>query len=311
MGLARLLVLGNLNLDLGVGDIPAWPTPGTESLGHWSIFRTGGSAGNTALAAASLGVPVELHAAVGDDPLGGWILRSLSEAGVDCTAVRRLPAPTAFSFSVTHPGGERTFFSSAGHLPFQGVGDEERILEAPSGSVVIACGYHLLPRWRAGALQRLFSGCRERGLVTVLDTGWPPGGQFDRQELQQVLQETDLFLPNADEAKLVTGAPTLEHALRGLDAWVPAAVVKDGPHGAWVVERGRLVHVPVEPSEPRETVGAGDAFNAAFLYARFFRGLDLEPAVAFGVEAARLALLSDPRRYPATDEVVRAMGRRA
>ena len=306
----RLFVLGNVNLDLGVGPVAAWPQPGTEVLGRLAFYRPGGSAGNAALAFASLGYPVQLHAELGGDPLGKWLAAELQEAGVDCTHVRFCALPTAFSFSVSHPGGERTFFSFAGHLQSQGLSGERQILEAPPGSVVLACGYYLLPRWRDGSLARFFGACRAQGIVTCLDVGWPPDGRFDLDELTPVLEHTYLFLPNRAEALALTGEETLQGALARLAQHVAVTVVKDGANGAWALDGtgrhgavGRVAHRPTRAVAPEDTIGAGDAFNAALVAALFFEGLPLDRALDYANAAAGLAIMSRPRRYPSAAEV--------
>ncbi len=305
----KLVVLGNVNLDVGLGPVEAWPRPGTEVLGRQAFFRPGGSAANAALAAAALGLPVELHAELGDDGLGLWLRQALQEGGVDCGHVKARPVQTAFSFCVSHPDGERTFFSFAGHLAAQGL-EWERVLRAREGSVVLACGYFLLPHWRDGSLVRLFREARRRGLVTALDVGWPPEGRFDPGELQPVLEETDFFLPNRAEALALTGARAVEDALVALARMVRLPVVKDGAGGAWAWDPdGRAcLHRPAHPVRPRDTVGAGDVFNAAFIQALAFDGSSLEDALDRANAAAGLAISTSPRRYPTLPEVRAALG---
>lgn len=314
----RFIVLGNVNLDLGVGPVAAWPRPGTEVLGRRAFYRPGGSAGNTALAAAALGLPVELHAGVGDDALGKWLVAALEAGGVDCSHVGCYPAQTAFSFAASHPGGERTFFSFAGHLEMEALSDKVGVLAAPPGSIVLACGYYLLPRWRTGALARFFAACRLRGLVTCLDVGWPTDGRFDPVELAPLLDQTDLFLPNRAEALALTGEETPERALFHLARQVAVPVIKDGANGAWALDRrgdsvhaGRTLHSPALTVRPEDTVGAGDVFNAALIQAVFFEGWPLDRALDYANAAAGLAISSNPRRYPAAGDVQAHLARQA
>ncbi|WP_246580372.1 hypothetical protein [Deinococcus aestuarii] len=48
----ELVVLGNVNVDLILGPLGAWPSEGTER----GVWRVGGNAGNAAVALAALGV---------------------------------------------------------------------------------------------------------------------------------------------------------------------------------------------------------------------------------------------------------------
>ncbi|HRP77937.1 MAG TPA: carbohydrate kinase family protein, partial [Aquamicrobium sp.] len=51
-----ILVLGNANVDLVLGEIDGWPEVGTEIMVERAETRAGGSAGNSALALAGMGV---------------------------------------------------------------------------------------------------------------------------------------------------------------------------------------------------------------------------------------------------------------
>ena len=47
---------------------------------------------------------------------------------------------------------------------------------------------------------------------------------------------------------------------------VAAAVVTDGPNGAYVRYHDLVAHVPSFPCEPKDLTGAGDMFAGALLY---------------------------------------------
>ena len=68
-----LLVLGNANVDLVLGEVDGWPAIGTEVVVQRSEQRAGGSAGNTALALTGLDIPHRFIASTGTDPNGLWL----------------------------------------------------------------------------------------------------------------------------------------------------------------------------------------------------------------------------------------------
>src|SRR5205823_6961854 len=80
------------------------------------------------------------------------------------------------------------------------------------------------------------------------------------------LAQTDLLFCNATEAMAVTEAADAAGAFQKLRDMVPAAVVTDGPNGAYVRYGGSEAHVPACPCEPKDLTGAGDMFAGAFLY---------------------------------------------
>ena len=103
-----------------------------------------------------------------------------------------------------------------------------------------------------------------------------------------------LLLPNADEARLLTGCRDAEDAARALAAHYPVVTVKLGPDGALWASGDVLVHRPAHPTTVVDTTGAGDAF-AAGLLAAWLRSPDLDPAAALD---AGLALAADVVRRP-------------
>src|SRR5215468_3639749 len=108
-----LTIVGDVGVDLVLGPISGWPQMGTETVMERSELRAGGSAGNAALAVSYLGGDSQLLSAVGSDDVGGWLaaqLRRLSAKLMVCDA------PTTLTVGLIHAGGERTFFTTRGHL---------------------------------------------------------------------------------------------------------------------------------------------------------------------------------------------------
>lgn len=293
-----LLVVGNVNVDVLMGDVPLWPRAGSELLAERYELRVGGAAGNAALALRALGARFRVVAGVGDDAFGGWLERALEPAGVRLV---RHPAATALSVGLVHPDGERTFVTHLGHLAAFPDGALTAALDAGRpGDLLLLCGYFLLPafRRRAGAW---LDAARERGLRVALDPGWPTDGWEGgaRDELRALLPRIHAFLPNREEALGVTGADTVEGALQALDG--VRTVLKLGAEGALLADGGRRHHVAAPALPVADTVGAGDTFNAGLLTA-LQRGWSWDRALEPAVRAASLAIASAPRRYPSWHE---------
>lgn len=296
---AALVVAGNASVDLLLGPLAPWPRAGTEVLVEDAAWRVGGALGNTALALAGLGVPTRLVWDVGDDMLGDWLAARIEGAG---GPPRRLAAPTSLTVALNHPDGERTFVSHLGHLGLSEPDALARAIDAAApGDLLLVGGSFLLPRWRP-ALPALLARARTRGVLTLLDTGWPSEGWSEtvRAELRATLAHVDVFLPNLDEARGLLAAPeaTPSQALASLDGLVAGrTVLKLGPDGAALIADGEPLIAPAPAVEVADTVGAGDTFNAAVLCA-LRDALAWREAVALAVEVASSVVASKPRRYP-------------
>ena len=97
----------------------------------------------------------------------------------------------------------------------------------------------------------------------------------------ETLRQIDVFLPNETEAKALTGEQDVEAALKSLARYCPTVVIKCGADGAFASDKGRLYHAPALAVEVFDTTGAGDSFNAGFVY-----GLLHEPDFASALDVA-------------------------
>ena len=291
-----LHLIGNVNLDVVMGPLASWPRMGTETFLNDNEVRAGGAAGNAALALRALGTPARVHATLGEDLFGDLLTRELGElaAGID-----RVPHDTAYSVGVTHPSGERTFLTHLGHLEAFDVAATQRRLVAAPPSRVLLCGYFLLPPLRTAATVDLLRAAQQRGHVTLLDTGWPSDGfgPDARDELAELLPWLDVVLPNEVEATAWTGHGEVDRAIEAFAAQGVQAVVKRGPDGASWWHDGRVRRAPAPRVHVADTIGAGDAFNAAFL-AALQRGHGTSDAVAAAIDYASRVVATRPRRYP-------------
>jgi sugar/nucleoside kinase (ribokinase family) len=139
-------------------------------------------------------------------------------------------------------------------------------LLAASGHVH-AASYFLQPRL-AEDLPDLLRAARAHGATTSLDTQDDPSGRWDGAALAAVLAETDILLPNAREAAhLAGGADSPARAAALLAARVPLVAVKNGAEGALCHDGRTLTTAESIAVTPKDTVGAGDSFDAGFIAA--------------------------------------------
>jgi sugar/nucleoside kinase (ribokinase family) len=106
---------------------------------------------------------------------------------------------------------------------------------------------------------------RRRGMTIVADCGWDEAW-LTSSEIRTLFPLTDILFANEPEACAITGESNSRAALRALARQVPFVVVKQGPAGASASVNGREYHVPTEPVDVVDATGAGDCFNACFLY---------------------------------------------
>ena len=294
-----IAVIGNVNVDLILGPATPWPQPGTEIIVDHDELRVGGCAGNSALTLKALGVPFALAASIGRDRFGAWLAE---EFGEQSKRWRMLAENTTISVGITHPDGERTFFTTLGHLPHYGAADVLAVLdgEAHRDGYALFAGPFLMPRL-AGEYDQLYDWADRFGIRVALDTGWPPAGW--KPEIVSAakgwLARSSIALFNEVETTSITGRNDVRDAARAMLDLMPEGaivVVKRGPHGALAASSGGLVEVAAPEVKVIDTIGAGDVFNAGFL-AALAAGKSLEKSLVAGTATASLAVSTYPRRY--------------
>lgn len=272
-----LLVLGELNADLLLyGDVV--PSFGqAEQLVEDAELTVGSSSAIFAHQAARLELRVGFVGRVGDDLLGGYLKEALVRGGIDTSAV--VADPTLKTGLTVHlvNGEDRAMLTHPGAMTELRAEDVDPDLLRRARHVHVG-SYFLQTGLQAG-LPELFARARETGVTTSLDPGWDPAERWNSR-LGDVLAATDVFLPNEQELLQITGASSVEEALKELSA-VPTVVAKLGATGALARSGGTTARCTPPQVVPVDATGAGDSFGAGFVFG-LLRGYGLEQALSIG-----------------------------
>lgn len=301
-----LHVVGNVQLDVLASPVDRLPAPGGDDIVDHIAVRPAGAAGNVSLALAALGVEHRLFGAVGDDQAGRWVAEELHRAGLGADLEVVAGQETGISIAVEAPGRERAFITAHGVLTRWAAGDLPSA--AAAADFLLLTGYFSLPAFRGTGSHELLRRARAGGALTILDTGGDPDdwGRGGVEEVLDILEHVDLFLPNEPEALALTGRSTAEEAVGMLAekcrGWV---VVKLGERG--ILARGpagEQVRVTAPTVTSKDTTGAGDSLAAGVL-AELVRGASMEEALQTGVRVASTVVgRGSLNRYPSWDELV-------
>lgn len=278
-------VVGELNLDLVLYGLPPELELDREHLASDLRITLGSSSAIFAHNLALLGNRVGFHSAIGDDPLGELCLRRLAESGTEVSAVKRFTGRKT-GLTVILPRPAKRYI-----LTYPGVMAEMRYEDLDLDHVLFARHLHVssyfLQRALRPKISELFRRAKLAGLTTSLDTNDDPEDRWDL-DLAAVLKSVDVLLPNESEACRLARQEDPETALRFLAEYVPLVVMKRGVNGAVARRRGEEVKACPVRTEPVDTIGAGDSFDAGFLH-QFIRGMSLEACLRFGNLAGALS----------------------
>jgi sugar/nucleoside kinase (ribokinase family) len=219
----------------------------------------------TAVILARLGVRTGLVGKVGDDEYGRWLRRSLARKRVLVDGVSTgQRAATSQTVILPVDGEDRRYIHVPGANAELGVADIAPVL---SGVRVLAIGGYLaLLGLDPEGVADLLAGARTRGTATLLDVVVPRGADDPVRALRPVLPHVDCFLPNKDEARLVTGQDNPADQARALlELGCASVVITCGAEGAVYADPARVIRVRPFPVEVVDGSGAGDAFTAGII----------------------------------------------
>ncbi|MGH2538141.1 MAG: 5-dehydro-2-deoxygluconokinase [Candidatus Promineifilaceae bacterium] len=294
--------LGRSSIDLYANDIGA-PFEAIKSFAAY----VGGTPTNIAVGARRLGLRSALLTAVGEDPVGDFVLHFLEQEGVETAYIPRKPGrrTSAVLLGVQPPD----------HFPLVYYRDncadrEITIADVAAGPIragrlLFTAGTGLSHEPSRSATFFAAEQARAAGAITVLDIDFRADQWHDPcafgLAIRALLPLVDIAVGTEEEvnAALLTNpgqihvsgsqisAPQVEGDLaanvaRLLALGVGTLVVKRGPAGASVYRPGEpLLDVPGFRVEVVNVLGAGDAFATGLIYGRL-KGWDWHRAARMG-----------------------------
>jgi len=227
--------------------------------------KAGGHAANVAVGLVKQGFSADVVGCLGGDSSAQLMRSSLEEQGVGC---ERLVYAEDYSTSKTvillvegedrryiHTVGANAVFS-ARHISREWLEDLK---------VFYLGGLLAMPALVIGELVETFRFCREKGIVTVVDVVIPEHLE-ETDELLALLPFIDYFLPNDDEAELITGERDLLEQLRVLRAnKADTVIITQGSAGAVASQGDQLWQCAAYETQVVDPSGSGDAFASGVI----------------------------------------------
>ena len=257
-----ILVAGEINPDLILsGNVePAFKQ--VEKLVDSAALVLGSSSAIFACGAARLGLKVAFIGKCGDDVFGRFMLEEMRRRSVDVGNVIVIPGGSTGLSVILNREADRAILTYPGLIPSLRAEDLSDEYIARARHLHVA-SYFLQTGLQPG-LPGLFRRAHTLGLTTSLDTNWDPSGEW--RGFDALLPLVDVLLPNANEARALTGSMNEEQAIAELGRTCHTVAVKLGANGGLAFHDGRTVAAPALLVRVVDTIGAGDTFDAGFLY---------------------------------------------
>lgn len=247
-----------------------------QAVGAMGAFVAGGSAANTLSTlkkCAGDAVQIDFIAAYGDDVAGRVVAQSLVHDGFYLLP-QTTPFPdvqTATSFVLVDARGERSILGFSGN-------SREKILSyvaknsLPTNYDILFIPGSLWQKYGEAFARTLYEHCVQAGktLWLSLPTHSQAGASYNAH-VRALIPQAQVVLANAEELKRLYDNVTLAEAFAQLQTQLGAhvAFITGGANGAYVVTQHTASHIPpasINPAEIKNTLGAGDAAFAGFLY---------------------------------------------
>lgn len=297
-----LVTMGRSSIDLYANDVGA-PFVDIESFAAY----VGGSPTNIAVGAQRLGLSTALLTAVGEDPVGDFILRFLEREGVDTRFIPRKAdrRSSAVVLGIEPPDRFPLVYYRENCADIGLTIDDVLAAPVAEARVFEFAGTNLSREPSRSATLFAAERARRAGVEVVLDVDFRPDQWHDPRAfgvaIRTALPLVDVVLGTQDEIKAavlhdaaqvalthsqVSDARVggdVESAVAALLALGPRALVeKRGADGARVhLADGTRIEAPGYPVEVYNILGAGDAFAAGFLYGHT-RGWDWRRSARLG-----------------------------
>lgn len=255
------------------------PTDG-ETFIYNETKSCGGSASNTIIGAAKLGLNVGYIGKIGNDTNGKMmedylesnnvntdhLIKSEGETGevigfVDNEGNRKLYVTPKINDKISNDDIDREYLLNTKvlHLTsFVGLNPEDpsittqfELLEEISSKVIVSF---------------------DPGMLYV-----NKGKDF----MDKLISYTDILLINETELLIATGEDTFEKAVEIIAPKVEILVVKRSTKGSFIKKQDEEYSIGIFEVDAVDTTGAGDAYNAGFLYG-YIKGYSLETAGIMG-----------------------------
>ena len=302
----RILVAGEINVDLVFRNCRAFPMPGKEVLADDFVATPGSSSMICAMGLARLGNPVSFVGCAGMDSWGDYCVSALQDVGIDTSGIRRDPALRTGVTASLSTAQDRALVTFAGATTaLRGDDIFDRLLR--DAEHLHVSSYYLQTGLRPDC-RALFVRARKNGLSTSLDPGFDPAEQWG-SELFETLDELDLFLPNEMELRGITGTASPADGLQRLANRRARTVVKRGAQGSATLDGQQLLAGPAYPLTSVDSTGAGDSFNAGFIHA-WLRQLPLLDCLRWAGACGSLSTrgVGGTSHQPNADEVLDLIG---
>lgn len=281
-------VYGDINIDLVIPNIDKFPPPGQEQVTEKMYTYVGGGAALFTMGIGKLGLYPVFQGLIGDDCYGTFIKEELKKTNVDTKLlVTTDREKTGISISFTNEN-DRSF------LTYEGTNQAIDITNIKLDLVNQAKHLHVTgydgKKNHTKYLEILKEVKKQENITISFDVGWDDSGIW-YEKIYELFSYIDILFMNEVEAIHYSRKENALEAAKQFAKSGPIAVIKLGKKGSLAVEKELVYHADSYTVKAVDTTGAGDSFNAGFIYG-FLKGKQIKECLLCGNVCGALSVTS-------------------
>lgn len=237
--------------------------------------KVGGAELNFAIGCARLGLNTSWISRLGNDEFGRYILNFVRGEGIDVSEVGLEDGyPTSLNFKeIMEDGSGRTFYYRNQSPTTTLTEDALKETYFKDSKVLHITGVFLAidSHKNFDVIKRAIAIAKKQGLLISFDPNirlklWSKADA--KKVIAEFLPDVDILLTGVDEAEILLGVSDPKEIIeRSKALGIRYIAIKQGDKGSIGYFDGELIESPsVKPKKVVDTVGAGDGFNAGFIY---------------------------------------------
>ena len=228
-------------------------------------FCPGGSAPNTIIACAGLGISSMISGKIGAVKFGDTYLRQVENYGVLSSLIQDGSGSTGTSVILVTPDGERTMVTNLGICREYLSGDIDKA-ELIKSSFLYFTGYMWDTISQKKAIRAAIEIAKENKIIIAFDVADPFAVQRNKVEFLDIIKnDIDIVFANEVELSLLFDSNDTHKSIDQLMEYVKSGGIKLGKKGSMVFEGGEKYKIKPRSVKSKDTTGAGDMYAAGFL----------------------------------------------